>query len=37
VSRIYWDTVLFVYWIEDNPDHVARMNEIRTRMDVNLF
>jgi predicted nucleic acid-binding protein len=33
VSRIYWDTMLFVYWIEDHPDHAARMNQIRTHME----
>ena len=34
MSRIYWDSMLFVYWIEDHPDHAARMNQIRTRMEV---
>jgi predicted nucleic acid-binding protein len=33
VSRIYWDTMLFVYWIEDHPDHAARINQIRTHME----
>jgi predicted nucleic acid-binding protein len=32
VSRIYWDTMLFVYWIEDHPEHAARMNQIRKRI-----
>ena len=34
MSRIYWDSMLFVYWIEDHPDHSARINQIRTRMQV---
>ena len=34
MSRIYWDTMLFVYWIEDHPAHAARMNQIRARMEV---
>ena len=25
--------MLFVYWIEDHPDHAARMNQIRTHME----
>jgi predicted nucleic acid-binding protein len=33
VSRIYWDSMLFVYWIEDHPELAARMNQIRTRME----
>jgi uncharacterized protein len=32
VSRIYWDTMLFVYWLEDHPDHAARMGQIHKRM-----
>ena len=34
MSRIYWDTMLFVYWLEGHPDHAARMDQIRTRMEV---
>ena len=34
MSRIYWDTMLFVYWLEGHPDHAARMNQIRKRMEV---
>lgn len=33
MSRIYWDSMLFVYWLEDHPDHSARMNQIRKRME----
>ena len=34
MSRIYWDTMLFVYWLEGHPDHAARMTQIHTRMGV---
>ena len=33
MSRIYWDTMLFVYWIEDHPAHAARMGQIHRRME----
>jgi predicted nucleic acid-binding protein len=29
---IYWDTMLFVYRIEDHPDYAARVNRIFSRM-----
>jgi uncharacterized protein len=32
VSRIYWDTMLFIYWLEDNPQFANRVGAIRTRM-----
>lgn len=32
MSRIYWDTMLFIYWMEDNPQFAARVNAIRSRM-----
>ena len=32
MSRIYWDTMLFIYWLEDHPQHAPRMNEIHLRM-----
>ncbi len=28
MSRIYWDTMLFVYWFEDNPQYAQRISEI---------
>jgi predicted nucleic acid-binding protein len=34
VSRVYWDTMLFVYWLEGHPEHSARMNQIHKRMEV---
>lgn len=32
MSRIYWDTMLFVYWLEDHPRHSARVGEIHEKM-----
>ena len=32
MSRIYWDTMLFIYWLEDNPQYARRVTEIRSRM-----
>jgi uncharacterized protein len=32
MSRIYWDTMLFVYWIEENPAYAKRMKQIVSRM-----
>jgi uncharacterized protein len=32
VSRIYWDTMLFIYWLENNPQYAKRMDEIYSRM-----
>jgi uncharacterized protein len=32
VSRIYWDTMLFIYWLEDHPHFAKRVGEIRARM-----
>ena len=28
MSRIYWDTMLFAYLLEDNPAHAARVRQI---------
>jgi len=33
VSRIYWDTMLFVYWLENNPQFAERINAIHSRME----
>jgi uncharacterized protein len=33
VSRIYWDTMLFIYWLENNPQFARRVGAIRTRME----
>lgn len=32
MSRIYWDTMLFIYWLEDNPQFAKRVGAIRARM-----
>jgi len=32
VSRIYWDTMLFIYWLEDNPTYAKRVQAIHSRM-----
>ena len=32
MSRIYWDTMLFIYWLEDNPQYARRLTEIQSRM-----
>jgi predicted nucleic acid-binding protein len=33
MSRIYWDTMLFVYWFEGVPAYAPRVGEIRASMD----
>lgn len=32
MSRIYWDSMLFVYWLEDNPQFAKRVGSIYSRM-----
>lgn len=32
MSRIYWDTMLFIYWLEGNPQFGDRVNAIWSRM-----
>jgi len=32
MSRIYWDTMLFVYWLEDNPRYAPRVQQIFENM-----
>lgn len=32
MSRIYWDTMLFIYWLEDRPQFGNRVGEIHARM-----
>lgn len=32
MSRIYWDTMLFVYLLESHPEHGPRVRKIRTAM-----
>jgi uncharacterized protein len=33
VSRIYWDTMIFVYWLENHPVHAKRMRHILSKME----
>ncbi len=33
MSRIYWDSMLFIYWLEDHPVFAKRVNEIHHRME----
>lgn len=33
MSRIYWDTMVFVYWLEDNPRYAKRVRHILTKME----
>lgn len=33
MSRIYWDTMLFIYWLEDHPQFAKRVDEIHLRME----
>jgi predicted nucleic acid-binding protein len=32
VSRIYWDTMIFIYWLEDHPQYATRVHTIHSRM-----
>jgi len=32
MSRIYWDSMLFVYWLDDNPQFAKRVASIHARM-----
>lgn len=32
MSRIYWDSMLFIYWLENNAHHTGRVQQIRQRM-----
>ena len=32
MSRIYWDSMLFIYWLEDNPLFAKRVAAVHTRM-----
>ncbi len=33
MSRIYWDTMLFVYWIEDHPRYAKRVRQLLQKME----
>jgi len=32
LSRIYWDAMLFIYWLEDRPHLAEKVDRIRSRM-----
>lgn len=32
MSRIYWDTMLFIYWLEEHPVFAKRVDQIHQRM-----
>jgi len=32
MSRVYWDTMLFVYWMEGHPEYSPRVQEIHKGM-----
>jgi len=32
MSRIYWDSMLFIYWLDDHPVFARRVASIHTRM-----
>ncbi len=32
MSRIYWDSMLFIYWLEDHPEFAERVEAIHSRM-----
>ena len=33
MSRIYWDTMLFVYWMEGHPQYGRRVQQIHRKME----
>lgn len=32
MSRIYWDSMLFIYWLEDNAKFAKRVGAVHSRM-----
>jgi predicted nucleic acid-binding protein len=32
MSKIYWDTMLFVYWLEDHPVYAKQIQQIVSKM-----
>ncbi len=28
MSRIYWDSMIFIYWLESHPDYASRVEQI---------
>lgn len=33
MSRVYWDTMLFIYWLEDHPQFAKRVDAIHSLME----
>lgn len=33
MSRIYWDSMLFIYWLDNNPRFAKRVASIHSRME----
>ncbi len=33
MSRVYWDAMLFIYWLEDHPEYARRVGAIHSRME----
>ena len=33
MSRVYWDSMLFIYWLEDHPEFAKRVDAIHSRME----
>ncbi|MBZ5507435.1 MAG: type II toxin-antitoxin system VapC family toxin [Acidobacteriia bacterium] len=33
MSRVYWDTMLFIYWLEDHPVYAKRVRHILSKME----
>jgi predicted nucleic acid-binding protein len=33
MSRIYWDTMIFVYWLENHPVYAKRVRHILSKME----
>jgi predicted nucleic acid-binding protein len=33
MSLVYWDTMLFVYWLEEHPQYAPRVRTILTKME----
>ena len=34
MSRIYWDSMLFIYWLEDHPQFAAKVDAVHARMEI---
>lgn len=32
MSRVYWDSMLFIYWLEDHPQYGKQVDAIHSRM-----